>query len=52
MSTYFSTPSSKDLHRVSSLILGVKLFQIKAFCIFCIPQTGLRLGLLMLDMQF
>ena len=38
VSTFLRPPSSKELHNVSCLILGVKLFQMKAFCILCISS--------------
>ena len=40
MSTFLRSPSSKELHKVSCLILGVKLFQIKGFCILCISSIN------------
>ena len=33
-------PLSKELHKVSCLILGVKLFQMKASCIPCISSIN------------
>ena len=36
MSTFLRSPFSKEQVRNSCLILGVKLFQMNAFCIFCI----------------
>ena len=40
MSTFLRPPSSKELHKVSCLILGVKLFQMKAFCFLCISSIN------------
>ena len=38
MSTFLRSRFSKELLRNSCLILGVKLFQMNAFCIFCISS--------------
>ena len=37
---FLRPPSSKQLHRVSCLTLGVKLFKMKAFSIFCISLVN------------
>ena len=35
ISTFLKPPTSKELHKVSFLNLGVKLFQVKDVCILC-----------------
>ena len=40
MAAFLRQPSSKELNRFSCSILEVKLFQMKAFCIFCISSIN------------
>ena len=40
MSKFLRLPSSKELQRISCLILGVSLFQMKTFFIFCISSIN------------
>lgn len=40
LETFLTSTSSKQLHKVSCLILGFKLFRMKAFYIFCISSVN------------
>ena len=39
-STFLRSPFSKELHKGSCLVLGVKLLQMKTFCFLCISSIN------------